>query len=233
MLPHLLRICNANAVASGIPAVENRLLGGLRDGAPRPFSVLVVCSANICRSPYAEQVLRRWARLSGEEDTVTLASAGVSALPGQPMCREAALHLELDPSRHASRELTPAVLDAADLIVTADRSHRGAAARMLPSCRSRLFTLRQAGKLGMTLALRIVDGDLPDGAPPFPTRADERLRWLVGEFDAARGQLAGSPEAEADIEDRHGPAPHDDTFAQVAAAIANLTAAFDATLGRP
>ena len=48
--------------------------------------VLVVCTANICRSPMAEALLRAW--LSHHAPTVAadvaVASAGVRARPGDP-----------------------------------------------------------------------------------------------------------------------------------------------------
>lgn len=197
------------------------------------FSVLVVCAANICRSPYTKALLQDWAEVTGRDGEVTVSSAGVAAYPGDPMCGHAADHARVDPFAHASRELEPAMLIDADLILTAERTQRGAVARMLPSSRPRLFTLRQAGKLGIALAVPLMDGRLPDGAPPLPVGTVERLRWLVREFDAARGLLAASPEAEADIPDLHGPGPHDDAFRQVAVAVANLTSSFTACLRFP
>lgn len=216
-----LRICNARV------ASHTQDPGG---GMGQSFSVLVVCSANVCRSPYTQVLLQDWITVTGRESDITVSSAGVAAFPGDPMCGHAADHAHVDPFVHAARELDPAMLIEADLILAAERSHRGAVARMLPSCRPRLFTLRQAGKLGITLALPLLEGQLPDGAPPMPDGPVERLRWLVHEIDAARGLLAASPEADSDIPDRHGPGPHDDTFSQVAASVANLTASFTACL---
>ena len=194
------------------------------------FSILVVCSANICRSPYTQALLQDWAAVTGREDEITVSSAGVAAYPGDPMCGHAPDHARVDPFAHAARELDPAMLIDADLILTAERSQRGAVARMLPSSRPRLFTLRQAGRLGIALAVPLMDGQLPEGAPPLPVGTVERLGWLVRELDAARGLLAASPEAEADIADLHGPGPHDDAFSQVAAAVASLTSSFTACL---
>lgn len=197
------------------------------------FSILAVCSANICRSPYAQALLQDWATVTGRDGEITVSSAGVAAYPGDAMCGHAADHARVDPFAHAARELDPAMLIDADLILAAERSQRGAVARMLPSCRPRLFTLRQAARLGISLTVPLMEGQVPDGAPPLPDADVERLRWLVHELDAARGLLASSAEADADIPDRHGPGPHDDTFSQVAASVASLTASFTACLRMP
>lgn len=194
------------------------------------FSVLIVCSANVCRSPYAHTLVGRWAAGIPSADEIVSGSAGVLAYPGDPMCPQAANRAGVDPFRHAARELTASQLLDADLIVTADREQRGAAARLAPPCRQRLFTLRQAAALGISLAPTLLSGAIPEGAPAPPRGATARLQWLVGEMDAARGLLAAQPESAADIVDRHGPGPHDDAFSEVATAVASLTAAFEACL---
>lgn len=195
------------------------------------FEVLIVCSANVCRSPIAAILLERWATQAGQAAEFSVRSAGVSAFPGDPLCPQAARSLDLDPFAHTAQELTPQLLIDADLVLAADREVRGATARMMPSRRPRLFTLRQASALGMALAPLIAEGGIPDGAPPLPDDPTARLSWLVDEFDAARGLLAARPEREADIADRHGPAPHGEAFAEVAGAVDGLTSAFDACLG--
>ena len=178
---------------------------------PHPFRILVVCTANVCRSPLAERVLLR--ELAGTDVVVT--SAGTHAEPGDPMCPGSAGWLGVDPTTHAARELDRDLLRDADLVLAADRTHRGACARLAPDCRPRLFTVRQAAGLASYVAACTADGRLPDGAPPLPESPGERLRWLVGEMDAARGLLPARPEEADDIADRHGPAPHADVFAEV------------------
>jgi protein-tyrosine phosphatase len=199
----------------------------------QPFDLLIVCSANVCRSPVAAILLERWAEEAGCSDVISVKSAGVAAFTGDPLCPQAATKLDVDPFRHAAREVTPHMLIEADLILAVDREVRGATARLVPSRRPRLFTLRQASALGIALAPHISDGTLPDGAPPLPEGTAARLSWLVGELDAGRGMLAARPERDADIADRHGPASHGATLAEVAAAVAGLTSAFDACLKAP
>ena len=60
-----------------------------------PFSILVVCTGNVCRSPAAERLLA-----SKLGSTVQVASAGTHALVGQPISEPmAALLRDSDLSR--------------------------------------------------------------------------------------------------------------------------------------
>jgi protein-tyrosine phosphatase len=197
------------------------------------FTILTVCTANVCRSPLAEAVLTQWAG-THPEVAVTVGSAGVDAEPGQPMCpQSAALAHPGDPSAatHQARELTADLLAGADLVLVADRTHRSAAARLAPRCRPRLFTLTQAADLAEAVAAHLQRGELPEGAPSLPTVPEERLRWLVAEMDAARGVRAGLPDEADDIPDDHGQHPHEATLQQVRAAAARIAAAMNTVLG--
>lgn len=194
------------------------------------FRILTVCTANVCRSALAAEVLRQWGASQHLTGVISVESAGTDAFPGAPMCAEGASVAGVRGDGHAARELTAGLLADADLILTADRTHRAAAARLLPSCRPRLFTLRQAATLAATLAETLAAGHLPEGAPPLPDGDPERLRWLVAELDAARGQRAGAADEDDDIEDQHGPEPHPGTLAEIVAATGQMTDALTSCL---
>lgn len=197
------------------------------------LTILVVCAANVCRSPLAATMLQRWASQKGLDGLVTVSSAGVLAEVAAPMCPQAGHWARVDPGAHGSRPLTAALVADADLILAAEREHRAAVARLDVRSGSRLFTLRQAGDLGVDLSSTIRAGSLPEGAGSLPAEPRARLAWLVGELDAGRYLLAGRPETDADITDTHGPAPHDPTFAQVTRAVDGLTGAMEACLEAP
>jgi protein-tyrosine phosphatase len=114
------------------------------------FSVLVVCTGNICRSPLGERLLvARQGDLS-----MTVTSAGTSALVGRGMDEPSALVLrELggDPSGHSARRLTRDMANACDLILTAETSHRSKLLQAEPSLFRRTFTLREFARLGADL----------------------------------------------------------------------------------
>ena len=86
--------------------------------------ILVVCTANQCRSPLGEVTLL--ARATERALPVTVSSAGIQAVPGMPATPptvDAARRLGLDLARHQS---TPLALDdvrRADLVLGLERRH--------------------------------------------------------------------------------------------------------------
>lgn len=173
------------------------------------FQILVVCTANICRSPAAATLLRR----ALADVPATVESAGTGAIDGQPACDlSSALVGEFvareyggatgrapDPagsSAHRSRPVTTEMLTQADLVVALDRSHRAELARLEAAARTRTFTLRQAARLSQVVAGYTAHGQVPPGAPPVPADPEARLRWWVAELDAARGTAMATPEPE-------------------------------------
>jgi protein-tyrosine phosphatase len=112
-----------------------------------PFSVLVVCTGNISRSPMAELLIRD--AVGGEADLV-VASAGVHALVGQPMDAAAATvmrELGLDPAGHRARQFEPAMAASADLVLTAERYHLDTVLKQAPSALRRTFTIRELARI--------------------------------------------------------------------------------------
>ena len=93
-----------------------------RRGAPR--SVLVICYGNICRSPFAAAVLQ--ARLVGAG--VHVGSAGFFG-PGRACpvnAVDAARRRHQGLESHRSQLLTPALVQAADLLIVMDAGQRDA-----------------------------------------------------------------------------------------------------------
>lgn len=112
--------------------------------------ILVVCTANICRSPTAAGLLA--AHLS--DIPFRIDSAGVSAYPGARICPASrALATAAEPSAaarfaaHASQQATRSQVRDADLVLALDRGHRAALVRSAPAARARIFTLREAAAL--------------------------------------------------------------------------------------
>jgi protein-tyrosine phosphatase len=78
-------------------------------------------------------------------------SAGVSAPVGRPMDPPSAQMLrELggNPAGHRARQLEAQFISSADLILTADATHRSAVLGMEPLAFRRTFTYREFGRLG-------------------------------------------------------------------------------------
>lgn len=102
--------------------------------------ILVVCVGNICRSPTAEHLLRQ--ALEGTDCTVE--SAGLAALVGKPIDAAA---LEIlggngqSPAPHAARQITPAMLAQADLILVMEKRHQQDIVGAAPQVRGKTFLL--------------------------------------------------------------------------------------------
>ena len=82
-------------------------------------NVLIVCRANMCRSPMAEFLLRHHLEQSSISDW-TVHSAGAAAVDGWPAAEgavEALRELGLDLTAHRSRSVAQAMLDQADLVL--------------------------------------------------------------------------------------------------------------------
>ena len=93
-----------------------------------PGPIVVLCTANICRSPMAAALLRHALQAEPEPlHSVPVVSAGVSARKGDPMTAysEAALKkVGVDPGSHASQPLTQALLDQASVVFCMTEQHR-------------------------------------------------------------------------------------------------------------
>lgn len=107
--------------------------------------ILVVCIGNICRSPTAEFLLRESLQQSGVPPAaVQVASAGLSAMRGYPIEDTAAQVLRehgVDGAGHRARQLTPAMLRDADLVLAMEKSHVAAIGRMAPETSGKVFLL--------------------------------------------------------------------------------------------
>lgn len=111
------------------------------------FNLLLVCTGNTCRSPMAEALARD---LLKDQPGVTVGSAGVCAGLGQPATREAVAAMRalgLDLTRHRSRPLDEALIEAADQIYTMTASHRRAVLEISPKAEVKVQSLDPAGDI--------------------------------------------------------------------------------------
>jgi protein-tyrosine phosphatase len=95
---------------------------------PAPGIIIVVCTANVCRSPMGEKLLQH--ALAAEPEplrSLKVVSAGIAASRGQPATENSVAALKkvgLDLSSHASQPLTQALLDKAVAVFCMTESHR-------------------------------------------------------------------------------------------------------------
>jgi protein-tyrosine phosphatase len=103
--------------------------------------ILHVCTANRIRSPIAEVMMKR---ILG--DTYPIGSAGIAAVPGQPIWPQAGAIMHgqgYELVGFVSRRITPALVADADLILTATRAHRDQIIAGTPRTLGRVFTWRE------------------------------------------------------------------------------------------
>ncbi len=103
-------------------------------------NIVIVCTANICRSPMAEAVLG--AKLLHKGCIVT--SAGTRALAGEEAARytqEILSEHGYDISRHRARQANESILKSSDLILTVDATHTSWIVQNFPYLRGRVHKL--------------------------------------------------------------------------------------------
>ena len=90
--------------------------------------ILIVCSANLCRSPMAEHLFRRRIDEAEDDERLRVASAGTWADADEPSpanAQQVMLEEGIDLSAHRSRALTQPDVDDADLILVMTRDAQG------------------------------------------------------------------------------------------------------------
>jgi protein-tyrosine phosphatase len=177
--------------------------------------VLVVCTGNVCRSPYIAAELQR------ALPDLSVASAGTSALvgkiPGELVLRALEARGPLDRELVAARRISKAMVRRAALIVTATRAHRAAVVALDRSAADRAFTLKELARvmasagtgLGVTgVAARAAEAARTEAFDHDDDLADPYgLEWpayetMAAEVDAALAVLVPALR-EGDRADRH------------------------------
>jgi protein-tyrosine phosphatase len=193
-------------------AREPSWLGGGGDDAG--FTVLFVCTGNICRSPTAEAFARRELGNFADDGGLRFGSAGSHALNGNPATEEAVAAAAArggDLTRHRARELDRRLVREADLILVMAAEHLPYVLAFDRSAADRAFVL---GAFARVLA------DLPSRA-----RSPEQLVAMALAEGAARDRV------DDDVEDPIGGTPEaygavaehiDELVPPVVAALAKL-----------
>ena len=168
-----------------------------------PAAILFVCTGNVCRSPLMERLLV--ARLDDSlgagvrSGRIAVTSAGTAALVGQPMTPEAArelIRLGGDPAGFVARRLTTALVERADLVVTATRAHRAEVVTLSPRANRYTFTLLELARLLRDVSSSSLPGD-----------ARSRTQGLAAAAAARRGLRPPVPAGADDVTDPYGRGP--------------------------
>jgi len=212
-------------------------------------SILFVCVANMCRSPYAAAKFS--AKIAGVGDLNFLVdSAGTHAIPGQEWCSVSVEAGALQGSvRQVAEHIDKVDSDSYDLILASGRSQRAAVLQHQPRTRARLYTLQEAVlQIGWITqpggVLEAVSGGISskeydfdvDRIPKLPETMPSRWNWLINEMNEWRGfvEPVSNGSDSLDILDPHESNKdiHLETFAQIDEAVAGLTLGISTVLYR-
>lgn len=177
-------------------------------------SILVVCTANICRSPMFEALLQAYLDRNADTAGTTVASAGTRARPDHAAAsgmRRVASSWGLDLDGHRSRRVDHDIATGSDLVVTMEQAHSDAVSRLAPGLGSRTFLVTELDAIigAQTVAPADADG----------------LAELVANWHAARARLSlDAP----DVADPIGGSPQE--YEQCAWQLARLTERLGPTL---
>ncbi|MBI4772494.1 MAG: low molecular weight protein arginine phosphatase, partial [Chloroflexi bacterium] len=108
--------------------------------------ILVVCTANVCRSPIAQALLSERLRRADPHGGWRVSSAGTWARPGQSASESGQIVMArrgLDLSRHRSRIVSRELLQGADLVLVMTANHREAMQAEFPELASRVYLLSE------------------------------------------------------------------------------------------
>ena len=109
-----------------------------------PFTVLFVCTGNICRSPMAEVYFRSLCVQNGRENRIDVDSAGMSAVTGYGASEFACGLVEsegLSLAEFRSKRLERTLAEHAGLIVCMTKMHKTYVETAFPECQTKTFTL--------------------------------------------------------------------------------------------
>jgi protein-tyrosine phosphatase len=154
---------------------------------PAGADVVVVCTANQCRSPAAAAVLAAGLSAHG----IRVAGAGLAARVGTPVDERTRQAVPETPADLVAVQLTPSMVAGAALVLTMTRQHRTAVVGLVPSAVRRTFTLTEFADLV----------DLVSVHDELPADPAARLARLVAAAPRQRGARGAAPGRPDDVED--------------------------------
>lgn len=115
--------------------------------AENEYTLLAVCTGNICRSPAMERLL---AHVFADEEGIRVHSGGTYAHDGedmQPPMKQRVRGYGAEAGGFVAQQVTPAMVRDSDLILTATRIHVQDILAEVPEAAGRTFTVREFGRL--------------------------------------------------------------------------------------
>ncbi|MFZ4518757.1 MAG: hypothetical protein ACOYOP_10230 [Microthrixaceae bacterium] len=184
---------------------------------PGPVRLLVVCTANQCRSPLGEVIARFDLERRGIPAVVASAGFLQGGVPAAEGSVQTAARRGLDLRSHHSRRIDPDMLDAADVVLAMEGAHVMRLVGDWPERTDHVLTVE-----GAAAAARL-------GVPGAPLDGPGLRAWAVAAQPRVLGRVLDTTD---DVPDpMHGPAR---AYRRTADLLADrFTVLFDAWFGRP
>ncbi len=179
------------------PAAETtrpRGSAGRSDAASSLPRILFVCTANRCRSPLAEHLMRRALHEAGLRALISSAGFLPGGFPTPATGITVAADNGLDLSRHRSTRVSARIVQVSDVILTMTRGHAREIVALSPESWPRVYPLKQFTALleAVTLPRRTYFRD----AAMLAGEARKRKAILGNpEYDAVQDPMGRSAEA--------------------------------------
>jgi len=112
--------------------------------------ILFVCTGNICRSPFAEGLLKKLVQKKGLNDIV-IDSAGLLALPGNNatiLAQKVAAEYDVDLSDHIAKSVKEDIINRSDFILVMENSHAKDLLYAFPKAEDKVFLIRRFARFG-------------------------------------------------------------------------------------
>jgi len=124
--------------------------------------VLLLCTANQCRSPMAEVLLRHRLEAAGVDVQVSSAGLLPGGRPATDHGQQTMAAQGLDLSAHVSRQVDAGMVAQADVVIGMAREHVREVAVIDPAALARTFTLKELVRAATATGPRHADEPLAD-----------------------------------------------------------------------
>lgn len=165
----------------------------MRDPTASLPRILFVCTANRCRSPLAEHLMRRTLHAAGMDALVASAGLLPGGTPTPPSGVRVAAANGLDLRSHRSVRVGSRLIEASDVILTMTREHAREVVALSPEAWPRAYPLKQFTDLLKHVTL--------------PRRAFFRDATAAVGDGRTRKEILGNPDFDAVIDPMGKPAP--------------------------